>query len=375
MKCLPQWVATTASQQIPTVSKLNKLRLTIGSFLGLFLHGQIVALPGAVFPQWQAEFGDEFCLGCFYNLFLLGSLIGISLASRSRQRHPLIALSLSIIGIAFLMSVSYPNFNGILVGAVLSGSGDGILCLQCNSLVGELHPKRRVKLLNWANATFGLGAISAPLLDSLLPWRTVFALCAILALVSVALVWQAPAVQGFVPKADKMPWRRAAIFLLLIMLYTGLESALGTWSSSYLLYRGVSVTLTGTLLSLYWSCITLGKITLGGWVGKQPAKSLSFLLGGSLVFLTLTLIPQLALLLPLAAFFYGPLFATLFALLQESCGHVALTYFLYAAYIGKTAIPVIFGWLNNPAYLPYGFVVVALILYLLSLQLNLRTKN
>ncbi|MGB7441366.1 MAG: MFS transporter [Coleofasciculaceae cyanobacterium] len=353
-----------------SINRVAQLRLTIAGFLGLFIHGNIVALPGAFLPQWTAEFGNNFGIAFFYNLLLFGSLLGITLTRKRRQRHPLLALSFLAIGIALLIAAASPNFNGVLVTTALIGWGDGILNLQCNSLVGELHPQRRVALLNWANATFGLGAVSTPLLATFLSWRIICLLVALLSLVSVALAWQAPAVQGLRPKLDKMPWRRASIFLLLIMFYTGLESSLGTWSGTYLIYLGQDVTYSSKLLSLYWGGLTLGRMLLAGWVGKQPTKALSLLLGCSLGTLGLVIFPPLAPLLPLVAFFYGPLFATLFALLQEKCGHVALGYLFYAAYIGKSLIPVAFIWLKSPAYLPYGFILLALILYLLSLQLN-----
>lgn len=357
-------------QQRLSINQVPQLRLTSASFLGLFIHGNIVALPGAILPQWTAEFGDNFGIGIFYNLLLLGSLLGITLTRKRRQRHPLFALSFLAIGVALLISAASPNFHWVLATTALIGLGDGVLNLQCNSLVGELHPQRRVAFLNWANATFGLGAVSVPLLASFLPWRIICLFVALLSLISVALAWQAPAVQNLRPKQDKMPWRRSIIFLLLIMFYTGLESSLGTWSGSYLIYLGQDVTLSSTLLSLYWGGLTLGRILLAGWVGKQPTKALSLLSAASLVILGLVIFPPLAPFFPLVAFFYGPLFATLFALLQEKCGHVALGYLFYAAYIGKSIIPVAFILLKSPAYLPYGFIVLALILYLLSLRLN-----
>jgi MFS family permease len=285
------------------------------------------------------------------------------------------AVSFAGIGAAFLIAAVSPSFAGVIATATLIGLGDGVLNLQSNSLVGELHPVRRVAVLNWANAAFGLGAISTPLLGTLFSWRIVFTLVASLALVSVALVWQAPPVKYLSPGGSIKLWRRASIFLLMIMVYTGLEGALGTWSSTYLLSLAHNETLTKTWLSLYWGGLTLGRIFLGNWVGKQPLKFLPLLLVSALGVLGICLIPSLAILFPLAAFFYGPLFATLFALVQESCGHVALGYLFYAAFIGKTSVPAAFSLIESPAYLPYGFIFLALLLYILSLRLEGYLKD
>jgi MFS family permease len=366
-------LAPFSTERTPSMSG-SKWRWTAGSFLGLFLHGIIVAAPGAVLPQWQAEFGDDLTIGLFYNIFLAGSLVGIGLTSRLAQRHPLYPLAFAAVGVAFL-SILFLNFQGILAIAILLGLGDGVLNLQSNSLAGELHPRRRVTLLNWANATFGLGAISAPLLATFLPWRILFILAALLALVSIALAWRVPSVQKFSPKQDKMPWRQATLLLVLVFFYTGLEGVLGTWSGTYLLSVSGNVTLAGTILSLYWGGLTLGRMTLGSWVGRSPVKSLSLLLASGLVVLALTLIPNFAVLFPLAAFFYGPLFATALALLQERCGHVSLGYLFYAAYIGQNSMPALFSLLENPRFLVYGFVSLALLIYLLSLRLRVTWKE
>ena len=66
------------------------------------------------------------------------------------------------------------------------------------------------------------------------------------------------------------------------------------------------------------------------------------------------------------AFSNSPLFATVFALVQTRCGHVALSYLFYAAYIGKNIIAGLFSLIENPAYLPYGFLSLSLLLCLLT---------
>lgn len=349
---------------------MSKLRFTIGSFLGLFLDGVITAAPGAVLPQWTAEFDVDKATILFFNCLLLGSLLGISLAARIRHRHPLMSLAFGILGIAFLMAAKSPCFTEVLIATVLIGFGNGVLNLQANSLVGELHAKRRVAMLNLVNIAFGLGAVSAPVLVAFLSWRTTFTIIAIPAALATVFVWKSPPVHYFTQKSDKMPWRHASIPLLMILLYTGLEGALGTWSGIYLAHLGRNAALTGTLLSLYWSCLTLGRMLLVRLVAQHPLKFLPYLLVGALGVLVLNTIPAFAILFPLAAFFYGPLFAILFAVVQERCSHVALGYLFYASLIGITSVPAAFSLIDNPTYLPYGFIFLALLLYLLSYRLK-----
>ena len=230
-------------------------------------------------------------------------------------------------------------------------------------------------LLNWANATFGLGALSTPLLSTFLPWRWAFSLVAALALSSIILAWDAPPVLHYTPKQDQIDWKQASPFWLVIFLYVGLESAIGTWSGTYLQSIGWSVSQSSALLSIYWVGLTLGRLSLGIWVNSKPVSRLRFLLLAGLGSIALTFIPSVGLFFAVAAFFYGPAFATIFALLQERCGHTALSYLFYAAYIGKTLIPALLDQIDNPLHLPYGFLGLALLLYLMSYQLPIRKSK
>lgn len=350
---------------------LTKLRLTAAGFIGLFLHGIIVAMPGAFLAQWTTSFGETVDLGLYYGAFLLSSVLGLFFTSKQSQRHPGFMLALAAIGLALGLATRTPTFWGFVIAAIPIGFGDGILNFQCNSIIGELHPQRRIVLLNWANATFGLGALSAPLMGAFLPWRLALMLTAVLALASVGLAWRAPQVADFSPDQDRMPWQQTGSFLVLILVYTGLESAIGTWSGSYLRSLGWGVAWSSAFLSLYWGGLTLGRLTLGGWISRQPLRGLRLLLLAAVLGLALTLVPPLALLFALVAFCYGPLFATIFAILQTRYGHVALGYLFYAAYIGKTSIPALFSLIEQPQYLPYGFIALALLLFGLSWRLKM----
>ncbi|MGB3695039.1 MAG: MFS transporter [Spirulinaceae cyanobacterium] len=348
----------------------SQLKFTIASFVGLFCQGMIIATPGAFLPQWQNVFGEQVSLGWYYNLFLLGGLVGLRLASTVQKRHPLVSCGFAAAAFGFSFAAVSANFLSIIIAAMFIGFGSGIINLQSNSMIGELHPQRRIAMLNWGSAIFGLGALSTPLLASFLPWRIALLLIATVALLGITLAWLAPCVLDFSPTDSKMPWSKARLLLLLFFLYVGLESSIGTWNNSYLLNLGWNEVASGTLLSFYWGGLTLGKAVLGTWVGKQPVRALKLLLLGALVLLGFICIPSLVILLPLAAFLYGPLFGTVLGLLQERCGHVALGYLFYAAYVGRTLIPASLGLLESPAYLPYGFVSLALILYLSSLRLK-----
>jgi hypothetical protein len=59
------------AEKFMTVQKVEYRRLTTAGFMGLFLHGIIVAAPGAFLPQWTAAFGETVNIGLFYTAYLL----------------------------------------------------------------------------------------------------------------------------------------------------------------------------------------------------------------------------------------------------------------------------------------------------------------
>jgi fucose permease len=229
-----------------------------------------------------------------------------------------------------------------------------------NSLVGELYPEKRVELLNRVNVAFGLGAVLTPLALGWLPYAGFLALAGLFAFLGGALVLGAPPAERLKARPRGALWP----FLLAVGLYTGLEGALATWNRVWLEALGHATALGGLLLTLYWLFLALGRLLLAGRVAKDPLRALRGLLLGVMGLLLLNLLPQTALLFPLAGFLLGPLFSTLFALVQARFGHRALGGLMYAGAAGSTLIPGLFALLPDRG-IPLGFFALSLALYLL----------
>lgn len=342
------------------------VRFFLGAFLSLFLVGVVVALPGAALPHWRARYGVEGEVGLFYALTLLGLLLGIRLGQEER-RHPLFPSALLLLALALPLLARMPTFAGVVALAFLLGLAEGVLNVHGNSLVGELFPERRVEAVNRVNVGFGLGAVFTPLALTLLPYDLFLALAGLLALLAAVLVWKAPAVQS--PPRSKV--RGLLPFLLAVALYTGLEGALATWNRVWLEALGHAVGVGGVLLSLYWLFLALGRLLLANRVAKHPLRALRALLLGVFFLLLSNLSPPTALLFPLAGFLLGPLFSTLFALVQARFGHRALGGLLYAGAAGSTLVPALFALLP-PEGIPLGLLGLALALFLLVRGLEVK---
>ena len=335
------------------------VRFFLGAFLSLFLVGVVVALPGAALPHWRKAFGVEEEVSWFFAALLLGLFLGIRLAQGER-RHPLFPGALLLLALALLGVALAESFLWVVALAFFLGLAEGVMNVHGNSLVGELYPERRVELVNRVNVGFGLGAVSTPLALTLLPYATFLFLASLLALLAALLVWEAPAVKSF-PRGRAMG---LLPFLLAVALYTGLEGALATWNRVWLERLGHATATGGVLLSLYWLFLALGRLFLARPVAERPLAALRGLLLGVLLLLLLNLFPPTALLFPLAGFLLGPLFSTLFALVQTRFGHRALGGLLYAGAAGSTLIPALFALLPLPG-IPLGLLGLALGLFLL----------
>jgi len=349
---------------MPLPSFSPKLRFTLAGCVGLLLHGMLIASPGAFLLQWQAEFGaNAVNIGLYYTAFMVGGMTGLALTARRSRRHPLLGGAFLAIGLALVWGSQMHSFGELGLAALMMGLGDSVLTLQSNSLVGELHVERGIAFLNWANAPFGIGALSTPLLAVFFPWRGVMLLTAGVACLCAWLAWQAPPVANFSPQTDRMPWQQALPFLWVMFLYIGLEGAMGTWSGTYLRAQGWSEVWGNLILSLYWGGLTIGRLVLAQWVNPRPLLRLHQLLFIGALAIAATLVPSLGLGFVGAAVVYGPTFAIVFGLLQRQCGHAALPYVFYTAFLAQSLMPTLFSLIPNATMRGYGFGLLAIALY------------
>ena len=343
------------------LTPVRRRRLTSGAFLGLWLSGTVVAVPGALLPQWAAAFGDQLHLGTFYALQFVGLLIGIFFSTRRPFRQPTLGVALALMLLGLVVAALIPTVAGLTLTSVVLGLGKGAVDVQGNSLAGDLHPQRRVVMVNWANAAFGMGAVMTPLLASVLPWQAVYLLIAGATLVMLLLTLDAPAAHPN-PVAVQLPGLGVvAVLALAIAFHSGREGALATWSGS-VLTSGLASGSRGSqaaLLTLYWLGLTFGRLALASWVARAPGPRVRLLTLGIALVSGLYFAGPLGVGWPLLGVLLGPIFGTLVALAQQRAGSALLGQIMYAAALGGTLLP---GALAGvPTWsLPLGFVAFAL---------------
>lgn len=167
---------------------------------------------------------------------------------------------------------------------VVGGAGSGLIDASVNT---EVSLERGVRYMGWLHASWAVGAAIGPLVVLIAEtatgsWRPAFAAVGIAFLAAGALAWmgrRAKTVEPTVPRGESgqgvAPGYRLAIVILgtLLFLAAGVESTAGDWSYSELtIGRGVSSTLAGFSVSLFWFGLAAGRVGLG-LVGNRLSVS------------------------------------------------------------------------------------------------------
>lgn len=335
----------------------ERLRLTIGCSLALFMTGAIGAAPGAVIPQWQAEFDITKQVAWYFNLFFVGGLVGTFLNSRLKIRHPWLSLALVAEGIGLLVIALSPQFSGVLFAAILLSLGISTANFHSNSIPSELYTNNRAVVLSRVNAVFGVGAVLSPLIMVWLPWRSGYVILALVAFAAAVLLWTAPPVQS--NKAEKQQDQRHLLPLLLaaMVAYVAVEVVVSSFTGVYLRKLGYDKHLVGILLSLYWVGLTLGRLVLPSFLASNPLARLTQLHIATVVVVMVCFIPQAAWIFPIIGFLVGPTFPTFYTFAQSNIGYFALAYMFYFGAVGGTLVPAGFALVPKD-YIAFGILIV-----------------
>ena len=260
---------------------------------GFIVAGVVTVILGPLLPVLIARWSmsDERA-GLFFTLQFCGNLLGIislgSLISRRGYGQTLgIGFTFIALGIAALNLGSE-----ILCLTATAGFGYGLgLVLSATNLwVAEAAAARRAPALTILNLTWGIGAITCPVLVMLAQrghWlgALLFSVAGLSLLHALALVSmdveprsQGSATGGTLPEAPS-DGRKTALFGALFFLYCGTESAIGGWAAALAKRIGTN---TGNLWELapmfFWAGLLIGR-ALGPFVLHRATERTVLFLG------------------------------------------------------------------------------------------------
>jgi fucose permease len=297
---------------------------------------------------------------------------------------------------ALLGIATAPSWTAIVLFAGLLGAANAVQDAGMNIVFAA---RFNARLMNWLHASFGLGALLAPLLATWLlqagiDWRFAYFGVVGLYLLVVLLFFltidrwtitrsreAAAAVRdSSLLRTLRLPFVWVGIGLFFIM--AGLEAATGQWAPSLLSEgRGIDAVTAGYWTTAYWASFTIGRIFFGAVDFQLSAQALvramaTLGIGGALLlwWSPADIFDLVALII--IGFALAPMFAVLVTHTQKTLGDRhgsnAIGIQMAAASLGVGTIPWVAGVAANAAGLDaIAMVVVALFVLLTLLVLFL----
>ncbi len=290
-----------------------------------------------------------------------------------------------VLGIAlmFLGALSFlvsNQFFLLLASTCLAGVGVTFIQVGANTLVEDISPAGEyVKNLNVAQAIFGLGSFSSPIIVGFLlargyDWRLAYLLFVLLCIPLFFATLKAGAPRHVANRRlnlgalwEKLSDPELMSFALGLFLYVGTEVGIATWLVIFLKSeRGVGME-TGLLaLSLFWAMLAMGRYVGGQLTSRfSPRAILSAFSAGAIALLAVILSVKAApaaFLFPFMGLSLSVMFPTMFSVAIENTrsNKGIASGILTSAIVGGAIIPYIMGLVGDR----YGLVTSFSLLFI-----------
>ncbi len=221
------------------------------------------ALFGPALPVYVRDFSlTETEAGLFVALLWVGCFLGVGLmyfkGALVGPRHTLVAMAAG----SGVMAVS-PNWVLTLVGGMLFGMGYGMATAVFNPRVMRAFGAKGPSMLSLLNATFGVGAIAAPLVFVWLGSDPAWAY-GIVALVILGIwLFAGPAGRvGVAPVGEVKAFRPHWAILAFGAVAIGMEASLAGLGPTALIRAGIAEKTASQLLSAFFVVFLLARVVL-----------------------------------------------------------------------------------------------------------------
>jgi MFS transporter, FHS family, glucose/mannose:H+ symporter len=264
-------------------------------------------------------------VGAVLAIFGLGFFFSTLTANRlvrrfEMRRSTIIGCGLVALGILGYMILSFP---ANILSAFLVGFGAGTLEVLLNRLVELLAGDEPGAALTRLHSTWGMGAVAIPLVVAVvvqlgLNWRVAGVLLLIYLALCVAVILRWPEFKvdhGPEVKWRTVPWRSILMFIAMFFVYTGVETAVGGWATTFFAKQGEGVFLGASATSLFFLMLTIGRLLFASRVDRLGfARVVRLSNGLGAAALLLTFFPSLALIgFGLAGLAFSVVFPTMLA--------------------------------------------------------------
>ena len=206
----------------------------------MFVFGVVLLLMGSLLPTLTISSARAGSLGSFPLVGILAATILIGPVLDKAGAKVALAVSLGLIAAALVVIPSLESFTALAAAALIYGLGGGVLNTATNALISSLNASGRGAALNLLGFSFSLGAVTAPLLMSLLASRfSPSTVLRILAVAPAAVLIGVLALRFPAPVHSGMPLRsllkvlsHPVVWLIGLLLFfeSGDENCMFVWA-------------------------------------------------------------------------------------------------------------------------------------------------
>ena len=348
---------------------------TGAGFAAFLVLGVVVATYGPSIPRIESKFGIGLSVaGLIVTAQFLGECAGIATFGLTHSRWTVrqrFAAAAPLFGIGLLAAGASPVFPLLLLAVFVSGFGAGGLVILINFSFATNYGHRSPAMLGLVNAAYGAGSFIGPALVGVAAgYPQVLAGAGVVALFCVAPLLRTP--NGAPPASVAAPvvvvgvGRLILVFAVLLFVYTGVETGVGTWEATDLVASGWSVQGAAVATSVYWGAFTIGRI-LGAPLAVRVAPErllLPALLVATLVLLGIRAHVISPLSFAVVGLCAGPVFPVVLSWFARVVPNApsAMTYLILGAILGSAVLPAVLGaliGLSGLQVLPLGVAAYA----------------
>jgi fucose permease len=381
------------------------------AFISLGLPDSIL---GAAWPVIWPEIGSSLGSAGIVSMIIAGGTIVSSLFSKKMVE--LLGTGRITFLSCFLTAASLfgfsiaPSMLWFIVLAIPLGLGAGAVDAALNHYVAENYKAHH---MSWLHCFWGVGATMGPMIMAVnlanhQSWRGGYAVVAIIQFLFVIILlvtlplWKrvartqenlhtrepiesihVEATAEIMPQANTIRLRGVKPTLLTFLLYCGIEAMVGLWGASYLVNtRGIAAETAAGWISLYYSGITVGRLTTGFITLKVHNRllirygQLVTIIGGVILLLplhsTLSLLGLILIGFGLAPIYPGLLHETPARFGRENSARL-FGYQMAVAYTGTTLIPPLFGFISvrtSIGMFPFAVLTLLILMFLSTETVN-----
>ncbi|MES2432403.1 MAG: MFS transporter [Pseudomonadota bacterium] len=254
----------------------TNVALLVISITTFILMGAGTALYGPALPVFARSFDIHIgTAGLLISAHWIGCSLGVGamffIGSRATPRLVVAAMTIGV----GLMALGF-SWVLTLLGAVLFGAGYGCATVVFNPRMLRAFGARGPAMLSLLNATFGIGAIGAPLVFVALGNDAVlsFTICAVIGVVITACAGPAGRDATVVANASSAPFRLNLPILVFGAVAISVEACLTGLGPTALINAGLSETLAAQLLSAFFFAFLAARLCLMVVAGWLPSFTL-----------------------------------------------------------------------------------------------------